>query len=94
MKSTALLNLKRRGYGLYTIEGQIAVDKVCRFESILDDLEAIRKQVGISGELDLPRAKSRFRTDKRCYREIFDEEGRGEIAELFHEEINLFGYEF
>ena len=48
-----------------------------------------------STKTDTPlRAKSNFRKDKRSYREILNEEDRTMIAELFRDEINLFGYEF
>ena len=86
--------LKRKGFELYTIDGQIAVDKVCRFENISEELEAIRKQVGIQEQLDLPHAKSQFRKDKRSYRDILDAKQQAKIAELFSDEIRLFGYEF
>ena len=94
IESRKLLSLKRRGYELYTIDGKIAVDKVCRFESISEELEDIRRQLGIPEKLELPRAKSNYRKDKRSYREILSEGERDKISELFRDEINLLGYEF
>jgi hypothetical protein len=84
--------LKLRGFELYTINGQIAVDKVCRFENLLKEMEAIRKQIGIPEELVLPRAKSRFRKDKRNYRDLIGEEEKEEIAEIFQDEIKIINY--
>ncbi len=92
--SSAPLILKKRGFELYTIDGKIAVDKVCRFESLSEELEEIRKHLGIPGELELPRAKSRFRKDKRSYHDILGEEEKLKIAELFSDEIRLFDYKF
>ena len=86
--------LKRKGFDVYTIDGKVAVDKVCRFENIAQELEEVRLRLGLPEKLDLPRAKSNFRKDKRSYREILNEEDRTMIAELFRDEINLFGYEF
>ena len=40
------LILKRKGFELYTIDGQIAVNKVCRLENISEELETIRSQLG------------------------------------------------
>ena len=94
LESDTLLLLKRRGLELYTINGQIAVDKVCRFENISEELEVIRTRVGLPEKLDLPRAKSRFRKDKRSYRDILDVKEKAKIAELFSQEISLFGYEY
>jgi hypothetical protein len=86
--------LKKRGFGVYTINGKVTVDKICKFEIIAWELEIIRKQLGIPEKLVLPRAKSSFRKDKRSYRDILGTKDRGKIAELFQEEINLLGYEW
>jgi hypothetical protein len=94
LQSSDVRKLKRRGIELYTIDGQVAVDKVCRFEDLAEELEIIRKQVGIPEELELPHAKSKFREDKRSYHDILDEEGRATIAELFRQEIAICGYEY
>jgi hypothetical protein len=86
--------LKRMGYDLYTIDGGVAVDKICRFENLHEELETIRNQLGIPEKLELPRAKSSYRKDTRNYREILNDIEKEKIAELFFEEINLFGYSF
>lgn len=88
------LILKRRGYELYTINRQLAVDKVCRFEKLAEELEEVRLRVGLPEPLILPRAKSRFRSDKRSPREILSESQQAQIAEIFKEEIEMFGYRF
>lgn len=92
--SAVPLVLKRRGFELYSIDGQIAVDKTCRFETLSEELEVVLKQFGISEKLELPRAKSRFKKGKRSYRDIPDEEDKVKIAELFCDEISLLGYGF
>ena len=94
INSEDILFLKKRGYNTYTIDRKIVVDKICKFENIIEELETIRIQLGIPEKLDLPRAKSRFRKDKRSYRDILNEDDRDRIAELFRDEINLFGYEW
>ena len=94
LQSSDVRKLKRRGIELYTIDGQVAVDKVCRFESLAEELDVIRRQLGIPEELELPHAKSKFRKDKRSYRDILDDEGRATIAELFSDEIAICGYEY
>lgn len=92
--SGALKRLKRKGLELYSIDGEIAVDKVCRFENIAAELESIRTQLDITEKLALPHAKSRFRKDKRSYRDILDEEQKTRIADMFRDEIKLMDYEF
>ncbi len=86
--------LKRRGFNLYTIDGEIAVDKICRYENIDEEMEMVRSHLGIPEKLALPRAKSQYRKDRRGYREILGETEKLRIAELFRDEINLFGYKF
>ncbi len=93
LDSKASLMLSRQGIQLYSIDGQVAVDEICRFENLTDDLEAIRLKLGIPEELTLPRAKSQFRK-KRGYRDSFSEEDRSKVAEMFADEIRLLGYEF
>ncbi len=87
-------SLKRKGIGLYTIGGEIVVDKVCLFENLAEDLEEVRKIVGIPEPLELPRAKSKFRPAKKSYQEALGGKERERIAKLFSEEIELFGYDF
>lgn len=85
---------KQKGFDLYTIDGHIAVNKICRFENMAEELETIRSQLGIPESLDLPHAKSRFRKNRQSYHDYFGEEEKGKIAELFSDEIILLGYEF
>lgn len=86
--------LKRAGFDLYTISGEVAVDRICRFENLTDELEDVRRQLGIPEKLELPFAKAQFRIDRRSYRDILDDGQRMKIAEFFKDEINLMGYEF
>jgi len=92
--SGVLRRLKRNGIDLYSINGQVAVDKICRFENIAEELELLRTRLGIPEKLELPRAKSSFRKDKRGYRDILDTEQQARIADFFSDEIKLMGYEF
>lgn len=94
LESDRPLVLKRSGYELYTIDGRVAVDRICRFENLDGDLKTVCKQLGISQEPDLPQAKSGVRQDKRSYRDILSAGEREKIAELFRDEIELLGYEF
>lgn len=94
VSSEAPLILKRRGYDLYTIDGQVVVDKICLYENLLDDLNAVCKRINIPRMLELPKAKSGFRKDKRSYRDILNKQERERITEIFRDEIALFNYEF
>lgn len=88
------LRLKKKGRELYTIDGKIVVDRICRFENLANELEVVRKHVGIPEPLELPMAKSSFRKDKRCYRDILGDEDKVRIMKLFRDEIDILGYEY
>lgn len=91
--SGALMDLRRKGWNLYTIDGKIAVDRILRFEDLESELEQVRQRLGLSGPFALPRAKGNARTDRRHYTEILTAEDRRRIAEMFREEIELMGYD-
>lgn len=94
INSRNLRSLRKKGYGLYTIDGEVVVDRICRYENIADELDFIRKQLKLPGKLELPRTKSGTRNDTVHYRDLFDNTDRKKIAGLFAEEISLLGYEF
>jgi hypothetical protein len=94
LSSDVPLLLKLRGYELYTDNGQIIVDKVCRFENISEELEMIRMHLGIPEQLELPSAKSKYRKDKRSYRDILSSAEKMQIEQLFSDEIKLFSYNY
>jgi hypothetical protein len=82
------------GFDLYTIDGQIAVDRVCRYENLDGELARIRDELKLPALPDLPRAKARFRQDRRHYREILGATDAMTIANHFAREIAAFGYRF
>lgn len=92
--SPRALTLKRRGYEVYTLGGQVAVDRICRFEAIAEELEEVRKTIGLPEPLVLPHAKARHRADSRSYREVLGKEERDWVAQTFGDEMRLLGYHF
>lgn len=86
--------LMRRGHALYTIAGEPAVDRICRYENLQEELDAVTTHLGLSAIDSLPRAKAAQRQDRRPYREVFAAAERDMVAELFKEDIERFGYEF
>jgi hypothetical protein len=95
INSARIYPLKKHGIENYTIDGKIVVDRVCLYENMELELESVcNQQLGIPEKLALPKAKSGFRTDQRHYREILSDRDRDRIAELFADEIALFGYKY
>jgi len=86
--------LKRRGFGVYTIDGQVVVDRICRYEAIADEMEEVRKAIGIPEPLMLPHAKAAHRADKRSYSDVLGEDERNWVSRVFGDEMRMLGYHF
>jgi hypothetical protein len=87
-------DLVRRGIEVYTIDGRLAVDRVCLYENLQAELEFIEKRLGLPERIHLPRAKASFRVDRRHYREVLGPHDRDTIAAMFQREIEMHGYAF
>jgi len=86
---------KRRqisNWQIYTVRDEIAVDFVGRFEHLQEDLAAALAQVGLEVELPLPRAKARYRRDKRHYSQVLDSSSRALVERMCARELAAFGY--
>jgi hypothetical protein len=93
-----LHEMQRRGilsnFGIYTIDGRLAVDAVYRFEDLDTELERVVERLGLPGGLELPDAKRDTRRDRRPYQEVYDERARDFVAAACAPEIREFRYEF
>lgn len=94
LKSKAPRKLMEKGWELYTISNEIAVDKVCRYEHLHADLEGVRVRLGLPEPLHLPGAKSSHRTERGTYRDSYGEAERELIRKGFQPEIEALRYEF
>lgn len=92
--STHVRSLRRKGFHLYTINGELQVDKICRYENLSEDLEEVRQHLGLPESIEMPKTKSTFRSDRRHYRDVLTPAQRDRIAEMFSDEIRIMGYEF
>jgi len=74
---------------------EIIVDRVIRYENLLPGLNEVFSQLGIpfDGKLGVA-AKSEYRTDRRPYQEVFNDEQRKVVENAFAKEIELHGYRF
>jgi len=83
-------------FDLYTDEeGRLLVDEVLRYETLNEELARVFAKLGVPFEGDLGvRAKSDYRSDRRPYREVYDDRQREIIARAFAREIEMFGYRF
>jgi hypothetical protein len=74
---------------------KIIVDRVLHYENLIPELGEVFSQLNIpfDGTLDVT-AKSEYRTDRRPYQEIFNDEQRRIVEQAFAKEIELHGYRF
>ncbi|MDH3947327.1 MAG: sulfotransferase family protein [Gammaproteobacteria bacterium] len=77
----------------YTIDNQLCVDYVIRYESLLEGLGEVCKTAGLEA-CTLPRLKSGLRKKRYHYSEYYDEESKAIVADAHKNDIRLFGYEF
>ncbi|MFC7404661.1 sulfotransferase family 2 domain-containing protein [Georgenia alba] len=79
---------------VYSIDGMVQADRVCRFEALREDLEAVRQAIGLPEQLDLPRAKAGTRSDRRDYHDALSPADADVVAELFAPTIASMGYRY
>ena len=92
--SDAVATFATRNQRIYRIKGEVAVDRVLRYESLDSDLAAVWKELGLPGTPDLPHAKGGTRPRAASYRSYYDDTTRARVAELFATPIADLGYEF
>ena len=74
--------------------GYVSVDFVGRFESLEDDLKHALRQVGLSFDQALPRAKTTFRKSSKPYRDYYDDDTREIVGDWYTREIEFLDYAF
>lgn len=85
---------KARNWGIYTINDQLAVDRIGRYERMEDELNAILKTLKIDASPTLPRLKSTTREGEADYRTFYTDRTRAIVADWYKREIAAFGYTF
>lgn len=78
---------------MYTIEDEIAVDEVYRYENLRPDLASACRRIGIDSSLDSLGQAKRAQAPYN-YRDFYDSVTRNQVARLFAREIKAFGYVF
>ena len=72
---------------------KIIVDRILHYENLITELGEVFSQLKIPFESTLGvQAKSEYRTDRRPYREIFNDKQRRIVEKAFAKEIELHGY--
>jgi hypothetical protein len=81
-------------YHKYSIDGEIAVDFIGKYENLMEDLNHVCEKLGIPFDGWMPRAKGGYRTDRRKYYEVLNESQRQFIHQAFRKEIDYLGYKY
>jgi hypothetical protein len=92
--SDAVATFATKNQRIYRIKGEIAVNRVLRYESLDSDLAAVWTELGLPGTPDLPHAKAGARPRAPSYRSYYDDDSQARVAELFAGPIADLGYEF
>jgi hypothetical protein len=76
-------------------EREIIVDRILRYENLPAELSEIFAQLNIpfDGTLGVT-AKSEYRTDRRPFQQVFNEDQRRIVEKAFAKEIESHGYRF
>ncbi|GAG46068.1 unnamed protein product, partial [marine sediment metagenome] len=76
---------------LYMLHGNVAMDYIGMYETLQDDFALICEHLKLPFNNLWPRLK---RNKKYNYKDYYTPLTRGLIAEVFREEIEMFGYEY
>ena len=79
---------------IYSINGEVVVDYIGKFENLYDDMKKVLKILGLPSNLELPFEKKTRDKKKRDYKQFYDEQAKSIIEKLYKKEIELHKYEF
>ncbi|TNE59616.1 MAG: hypothetical protein EP340_02125 [Alphaproteobacteria bacterium] len=80
-------------FDLYSVDGEIIVDFVGRYENLVEDFDRAMARIGLEGQVFLPEA-NKTRDRAKDYRSYFTPETRDKVAKWYGPEIAAFGYSF
>lgn len=87
-----LEHLHRNGWGLYTQNDKIIVDRVYKFEELESSMNSIYDNLGIVEADQI--VKTKVSNRKKDYRQYYDDESRALVERAFEKEIETFNYTF
>jgi hypothetical protein len=93
IKSDSFRSIVRRGWDLFSIDGDVVVDRVCAYENFVAELEEVRQIVGIPEPLELPNAKSQYRRGQTLHPAELSRQDSELIQAATSSEIALMGYQ-
>ena len=77
---------------IYTIDDEVAVGTVMRYETLQADLDQLTAELGVTPRYELPGAKTGVRPPRTPAHEVLSIDQARRVAALAHREIETFGY--
>jgi len=87
-------NNPNSNFEIYSIDGQLAVDFVGRFENMQTDLQKVYERLNLPFDGWLPRTKAKSRADKRHYSDLLSPKQAEYIRRKCRQEIEFFNYAY
>ena len=84
---------KLRNWQAYTINDQIVVDELIRFESLAEGLANVAAKLGLPNAIELGKRRSGSRPSLP-YRDLYTSKTKHLIENWYRNEIDAFGYQF
>jgi hypothetical protein len=81
-------------YPLYTIDDNVVVDFIGKYESLEEDMLKIYKEIGLPYDGWLPIAKGNYRKNREHYSQFYTLAQKQIVEKYFEKEIELFNYRF
>lgn len=90
-----LLNMPDRdltNWHIYADGTVLLVDRVMRYENLPEEMSKLLRSIGVTDEVELPRAKGGWRTNREPYQSIIGAELRRKIENAASNELELMCY--
>jgi hypothetical protein len=85
---------KYRNFDLYSLDGNLAVDFIIRYEHLKEDIKTVEEKLGgIDIYSRFPSSKGNYRGDRKPAAEHLSPDQKAKIQEVCAEEFELMGYE-
>jgi hypothetical protein len=82
-----------RNFQRYTVDGEVAVDFIIRYERLEQDIQHVERTLGgLDIFARMPGAKNGYRQDRRPAREVLSDRQKAIVQKRCREEFELMGY--
>ena len=76
---------------IFNKKNQVGVDRVIKYENLIEGLSSLKEDLNITEEIKLPHV---HKTDRKSYKDYFNESGKSWIEKHFKIDMEQFDYEY